>query len=78
MVETRIAHSIDPIKFNQAPSHRLELLLGHAAGLGSLIIENDLLDYQENNTLHRSLWLLIDLVVEANQLSQQAWVKSKS
>jgi hypothetical protein len=72
MVNTRITHPTDLIKRNQAQHYRLELLLGHAAGLGLLIIENDLLEYQEDSALHRSLWLLIDLVIEAHELSEKA------
>jgi len=70
MANSRIPHSLHPIKLDQTQWHQLEALLCQAGGLAQLIIDHDLINYQQDEPLHQVLWLLGDLIIKARETSQ--------
>jgi hypothetical protein len=70
MANSRIPHSLHPIKFDQTQWHQLEALLCQAGGLAQLIMDHDLINYQQDEPLHQVLWLLGDLIIKARETSQ--------
>jgi hypothetical protein len=71
MANSRIPEPVMHIKLDRASWYRLEVVLCQASGLARLLIEQDLLNYKAEDPLHRTLWLLMDLIIEANNTGQR-------
>jgi hypothetical protein len=71
MANSRIPEPVMHIKLDHASWYRLEVVLCQASGLARLLIEQDLLNYKAKDPLHQTLWLLMDLIIEANNTGQR-------
>ena len=64
MADPSLTHSIAPIKFNPQTYHHLEKLLCQASGLAQLLVD-EVIEYNEHEPLHQTLWILSDLISQA-------------
>jgi hypothetical protein len=68
MANPSLTHSNASIKFNPQTFHHLEKLLCQASGLAQLLVE-EVVEYNEHEPLHQTLWILSDLILQAKSTS---------